>query len=78
MDSQILSVSERGQVTIPKNFRDKVQVKHFIFEIKDDSITLKPLKTKEDFFAELENAEKDWKKNGGLTIKDIKKKYKVK
>ena len=77
MNDNIVTVSERGQITIPKSFRDKIQVKHFIFEVHNETILLKPLQTREDFFAELEAAEKDWEKNGGTTLEEMKKKYKL-
>ena len=77
MSDHIVSVSERGQITIPKSFRDKIQVKHFIFEVHDETILLKPLQTREDFLEELEAAEKDWEKQGGITLAEMKKKYKL-
>lgn len=77
--NNIVSISERGQITIPKALRDKIAVTHLVFEVKDDdSIVLTPLQTREDFLKELENAKADYKKNGGLTIKEIKEKYKTK
>lgn len=33
--------------------------------------------TREEFLKELEEAEKDWEKNGGLTLEEFKKKYKL-
>lgn len=75
MDQSILSLSERGQVTIPQKIREKIPVKHFICRIEGSKIVLSPLQTKEDFFDELDQAEKDWEKHGGLTIKEMKKKY---
>ena len=77
MDDTILSISDRGQVTIPQKIREKFMVKHFICVSEGDEIVLKPLKTREEFVEELGNAEKDWKKKGGLTLKDIKTKYKL-
>lgn len=75
MAPQILSVSERGQITIPKEMRDCIKVKFFICEMQDDTLVLKPLQTREEFIEELEMAEKDWKKYGGKTLVQMKKKY---
>lgn len=75
MSQKILPVSDRGQITLPKKIRDKIQVKFFTCEIENGAVVLKPLKTREDFFAELEAAEKDWEKNGGKTLDEIAKKY---
>lgn len=75
MTPQILPVSERGQITIPKEMRDCIKVKFFICEMQDDALVLKPLQTREEFIEELEVAEKDLKKHGGKTIEQLKKKY---
>lgn len=75
MDDSILSLSERGQLTIPKSLREKISVKRFIAHFEDGKIILEPLQTREEFFEELEKAEEDWEKNGGLTLDKMKKKY---
>jgi len=77
MDETILSLSERGQITIPQKIRGKFLVKHFICKVEGNDIVLKPLQTREEFVQELETAEKDWKKKGGLTLDQIKNKYKI-
>lgn len=74
MNQHIVAVSPRGQITIPKAFRKRVNVKHFILEIEGNTVLLKPLKTREEFFEELEEAEKDWEKNGGIPWKDVMEK----
>lgn len=75
MADQILAISERGQVTIPKKLREKIPVKFFICRVKDNAIVLEPLQTKEEFLEEVETAEKDWEKHGGKTLNEIKKEY---
>lgn len=77
MNTSIISLSDRGQITIPQDVREKVVVKHFVCTVENGSIILRPLQTREDFLLEIEGAEKDWKKNGGLTLKEIKKKYQL-
>lgn len=77
MNNHIVAISPRGQITIPKIFREKIGTEHLIVEIKGNSLLLKPLKTREEFFVELEEAEKDWEKNGGITLEEMKKKYKL-
>lgn|GEM_PF-1189462 len=78
MNSVILSVSDRGQITIPCKLRSKMQVKHFICTAKDDSIVLTPFQSKEEFLMDLEEAEKDWKRNGGLSVEEMRKKHNIK
>jgi len=75
MYDTILSVSDRGQVTIPSKLRDRMPAKRFICTVEDGAIVLRPFQSREEFISELEEAEKDWEKNGGLTLKEIKKKY---
>lgn len=77
MHDKIITISPRGQLTLPKKLRAQIPVKHFICEVKNGQYILKPLQTREDFFAELEKDEADWKKNGGYTLDDLQKKYKL-
>lgn len=75
MDQPILTISNRGQITIPQEIREQMQVKYFVCHVKNSDIILTPLQTREDFLAELDEAEKDWKKHGGKTLEEMKKKY---
>ncbi len=77
MDNIIISLSDRGQLTIPQKIREKIPVKHFVCFIEQGNVVFKPLQTREDFLSELEEAEKDWGKNGGLNLTEIKKKYRL-
>lgn len=75
MNTSILSLSTRGQITIPQKVREQIPAKHFICEVSGETIILKPLQTREEFLEELDIAEKDWEKHGGLTLGEMKKKY---
>lgn len=77
MKHRIIPVSDRGQLTIPKKIRDEIKVKFFTCEMEEGRLILKPLKTREDFFVELDEAEEGWKKHGGMTLAQMKKKYKL-
>ena len=74
----ILEISPRGQVTIPKQVRSAFTVNHFICYQNGQRIILEPLMTKDGFLEELEKAEEQWIKEGGLTVKQMKKKFKIK
>ena len=76
MADAILSLSERGQITIPQKIREQIAVSHFICKIQGGKILLEPLQTSDSFLTELDNAEKDWKKHGGSTLDEIKIKHK--
>lgn len=76
---KIIQVSERGQITLPKKILNELNVKLFTCEVKNGGIVLKPVQTREEFFAELEEREKDWEKNGGgITLDEMAKKYNLK
>lgn len=73
----ILSISDRGQVTLPKEVRDQISVKHFICTVKEGSVVLEPLQTRDEFLEELDAAEKGWEEKGGLTVGEMRKKYQL-
>lgn len=73
----ILSISDRGQVTLPKDVRDQIAVKHFTCTVKDGSVILEPLQTRDEFLEELDAAEKEWVEKGGLSVSQMRKKYKI-
>lgn len=77
MAQTILGISDRGQITIPQKIRMSMKVKFFTCDVDDGAIVLKPLKTREEFFKELEESEKDWEKNGGIPWKEVMKKAKL-
>ncbi len=77
MDDVILSISDRGQITIPYKLRSKMPVKHFLCNVEDNAIVLKPFQSRDEFLLELDEAEKDWEKNGGLSIEEMKKKHNI-
>lgn len=77
MNFPILSLSDRGQITIPQKMRKSIFVKHFVCRIEDGNIVLEPLQTREEFLKELDETEKDWKKKGGKNLSQMKKKYKI-
>lgn len=74
---RILSISNRGQITIPKKLRDEIKVNFFTCAVEEGKLVLKPLKTRDEFVAELGESEQDWEKHGGLTLPEMKKKYKL-
>lgn len=75
MSTYHLVISERGQITIPKKIRAEINVRFFMCDVENGTIVLKPVQTRDEFLAELDAAEKDWKKHGGKTLEEMKKKY---
>lgn len=74
MPTHHLVISERGQITIPKKIRARINVKFFACDVENGTIVLKPVQTRDEFLAELDAAEKDWKKHGGKTWEEVMKK----
>lgn len=50
-------------------------VKRFICHVENGSIILEPLKTRDEFIQELEEAKTDYKKHGGKALEEMQKKY---
>jgi len=77
MKDQIVSLNDRGQFTVPKEDRDTVGTRYFVYRFNAGTITLSPLQTREEFLKELEEAEGDWEKNGGYSLEDMHKRHDV-
>jgi bifunctional DNA-binding transcriptional regulator/antitoxin component of YhaV-PrlF toxin-antitoxin module len=75
MDKEYLTISERGQITIPRKMRKEIKATLFEIETKGDAIILRPVQTRDDFLKELEESHKEWEKSGGKSLKEIKQKY---
>lgn len=76
MDERLLTISERGQVTIPGKLRKKIKAKYLICCYDGNNIILQPVQTKEEFFEELEERSKNWEKDGkGVSLEEMEKKY---
>ncbi len=73
--NKILTATSRGQITLPKNWRDKFDTRFFEIEIEDDQISIKPLKKRKDLEGELEETWEEYKKGNFITHEDLVKKY---
>ena len=69
---QILEISERGQITIPKKIRSLLKGQFISIKVIEDQIILSPLQTVDRFLDELDERYDDWKKHGGKTLAQIK------
>lgn len=74
MTPKIISISARGQITLPLAVRKELGVTHLVCRLVDKKIVLEPLQTRDDFIKELEEAEKDWDINGGRSFEAVMKK----
>jgi AbrB family looped-hinge helix DNA binding protein len=69
-------ISEKGQITIPKEIRDKLgiaQGDRLIFDLKGDEIIIKKSKTNK--ISEILNNQKPWKKNSLEFQKELREEW---
>ncbi len=76
-EPRIIIANDRGQLTLPKADRDILGTRAFIYTFTDNTIVLTPLQTREDFLRELDEAEADWRKHGGYSLKEMRKRHGV-
>jgi AbrB family looped-hinge helix DNA binding protein len=67
--TKVLQSTSRGQVTIPKSWRDKFDTSYYIVEIKSDELVLRPMVKGKAFKDAVEGAWKEYK-NGDFTDGD--------
>jgi bifunctional DNA-binding transcriptional regulator/antitoxin component of YhaV-PrlF toxin-antitoxin module len=75
MKEQIIEITPRGQITIPKKIRDQLKSKFITIKIIENQVILSPLQTVNNFLDELDESFQDWKEHGGKTLSQMKKAY---
>ena len=72
--SKILQATSRGQVTLPKAWRDQYKTSYFISEIQGATLVIKPL-MQEDFGDSVESAWSEYKNGDYVASEELMKKY---
>lgn len=72
--SKILQATSRGQVTLPKAWRDQYNTQYFITEIDGATLVIKPL-IQENFEDSVESAWSEYKKGDYVASEELMKKY---
>lgn len=54
--NKIMQSTNRGQITLPKTWRDKFDTSYFMAEISENEIIIRPLTTPKNFKNEVENS----------------------
>jgi len=72
--NKVIRSTSRGQVTLPKKWRDKYDTNYFNTIIEGDSLIIKPLET-ESFIAALDKAWGKYQSGEFNTQEDLMKKY---
>jgi AbrB family looped-hinge helix DNA binding protein len=71
----ILSATSRGQITLPKDWRDKFDTRYYKAEIEDGKIVIRPLITKKTLEDQVEGAWAEFKEGKVISEAGIIKKY---
>ncbi|MFH0879392.1 MAG: AbrB/MazE/SpoVT family DNA-binding domain-containing protein [Lentisphaerota bacterium] len=71
----VLSATSRGQVTLPKSWRDKFDTNYFQAEIQDEQIILRPLKSQKTITESIEDAWQEALAGKVVTHEELLKKY---
>ncbi len=73
--SKILQATSRGQVTLPKSWRDKFKTTYFTVVIKDEELVIKPLHQGKTFKDAVEDSWNQYKKGNFVDQSELMKKY---
>lgn len=71
---KILQATSRGQVTLPKSWRDQYNTQYFTTEVVGTSLVIKPL-IQENFEDSVESAWSGYKKGDYVASEELMKKY---
>lgn len=72
--AKILQATSRGQVTLPKAWRDQYKTQYFTTEIEGATLVIKPL-IQEDFGDTVESAWAEYKNGDYVASEELMKKY---
>ncbi len=73
--NKILQATSRGQVTLPKGWRDKFDTNYFVAEIKNDELVIKPLANAGTLKDQVESSWKEYKEGKVISGEELMKKY---
>lgn len=72
---KILQSTSRGQVTLPKEWRDSFDTNYYQIEIKKEKLIIVPLMPQKTFVDKVEDAWKEYRDGKFITHEDLRKKY---
>jgi bifunctional DNA-binding transcriptional regulator/antitoxin component of YhaV-PrlF toxin-antitoxin module len=73
--NRLLQATSRGQVTLPKGWRDKFNTTYYTVEIKSNELVLKPFSMNKTLKDEVEDSWQGYKDGNFIDGKDLTKKY---
>jgi len=72
--SKIVQATERGQITLPKKWRDQFETHYYTSEIRGDEFVLRPL-VPDNLEKDVEEAWQEYKQGKYITQEALMKKY---
>lgn len=72
---KIQKSTSRGQITLPKEWREKFETEYFQVEILGERIVIMPLKTASTLDDELDSAWQEYKEGKDISHEALIKKY---
>ncbi len=72
---KLLHSTSRGQITLPKEWRDNFGADYYQAEILEDKLIIVPVKTPGTFENAVENSWNEYHEGKFVDHKDLKKKY---
>lgn len=73
--NKILVATSRGQITLPKFWRDKVHTSYFKATIKEEKIIIEPLYEEKTLSEVVEDSWKEYEEGKVITHEKVIKKY---
>ena len=74
MDVKIVPISKRGQLTLPASIRKDLKADAVMCCWSGNNVVLQPVRTREQFLAELAASKQDWETHGGPSWEEVMKK----
>lgn len=73
--NKILQATSRGQVTLPKNWRDQFNTNYFRADFDGKKLTLKPIESEKNLGNDIEATWEEYKNGEIIGGGDLMKKY---
>jgi bifunctional DNA-binding transcriptional regulator/antitoxin component of YhaV-PrlF toxin-antitoxin module len=72
---KILHSTSRGQITLPKEWRDNFDTDYYRVEIQAEKLVIVPLNSEKTFKDKVEESWGEYQRGGVVSHEDLKKKY---
>lgn len=73
--NKLLQATSRGQVTLPKNWRDQFDTNYFEAEFDGEVLTLKPIQSNKSFEETVESSWKEYKNGEYVASEALTEEY---